>query len=60
VREIATAELGQVSERALTAILEQSQADDRMTGRKYYSARYLFKIIKQLRARREKENGKVH
>jgi len=60
VREIATAELGPLSERALAEILEQSQADDRMTRRKYYSARYLFKIIKQVRARRGNGSGKVH
>jgi hypothetical protein len=60
VREIATAELSQVSERAMATLLEQCQADDRVTRRKYYSARYLFKIIRQYRNSQGKGSRKVH
>jgi DNA transposition AAA+ family ATPase len=57
VREIANAELGPLSDPVMTIILKESRADDRQTGQKYFSARYLFKIIKQVRERRRKGNG---
>ena len=56
VRTIAAAELGQVPERTMEAVLEQSEATDRHARASYYSARYLFKVIAQVRRGREK-NG---
>lgn len=56
VREIATAELGLLPERMLKEILKQSEARDRQTRAVYYSVRYLFKIIAQVRRARAK-NG---
>ncbi len=56
VREIAAAELGPLNERTLKEILKQSVARDRQTRTDYYSARYLFKIIAQVRRARAK-NG---
>jgi len=52
VRKIAGEELGSISERVLTEVLKQSEADDRQLETKYYSARYLFKVIAQVRAKR--------
>jgi len=52
VRQIAGQELGKVSERVLAEILKQSEADDRRLRTKYYSARYLFKVLAQVRANR--------
>jgi len=52
VRKIAGEELGSVTERVLTEVLKQSEADDRQLETKYYSARYLFKVIAQVRAKR--------
>lgn len=58
VREIATAELGQLKERTLGEILKQSEARDRQTRTSYYSARYLFKVIAQIRRARAKNSIK--
>lgn len=62
VRTIAAAELGQVSERAMSAVLKESEARDRQTRATYYSARYLFKVIAQVRrarsSRAEPRDGK--
>lgn len=52
VREIVQAELGPLSERSLDALLAGCQADDRQTRSMYFSARYLFKAIAQIRERR--------
>jgi type II secretory pathway predicted ATPase ExeA len=60
VRQIATDELGSVNDAGLKAILKESEADDRRLRTKYYSARYLFKILAQVRAKRTKGNSKVH
>lgn len=49
VRDIAAAELGPLSERRLKLILKESEARDRQARKDYYSARYLFKVIKQVR-----------
>lgn len=58
VREIASAELGQVTERTHAEILKQSVARDRQTRADYYSARYLFKVLAQVRrARSSREHG---
>ena len=56
VREIAVIELGPLNERTLKEILKQSEAQDRQTRTTYYSARYLFKVIAQVRRVRAK-NG---
>lgn len=56
VREIAGTELGPLNERTLKEILKQSEARDRQTRTAYYSARYLFKVIAQVRQARAK-NG---
>jgi len=59
VREIAAAELGPLNERTLKEILKQSVARDRQARTDYYSARYLFKVIEQVRrARAIKGNRK--
>lgn len=58
VREITTAELGQVPARAHTEILKQSEAMDRQTRSSYYSARYLFKVIAQVRRARSKSGAR--
>jgi len=60
VRQIAAAELGDVNEAGLKAILKEGEADDRRLRTKYYSARYLFKILAQVRAKRTKGNSKIH
>lgn len=52
VQEIATKELGAVNEKGMAAILKESEADDRCLRAKYYSARYLFKVLAQVRAKR--------
>ena len=52
VRQIAGEELGSISKRAMTEVLKQSEADDRRLRAKYYSARYLFKVLAQVRANR--------
>jgi type II secretory pathway predicted ATPase ExeA/lambda repressor-like predicted transcriptional regulator len=54
VRSIAVAELGQLKERALSEILKQSETYDRQRRAKYFSARFLFKVIAQTRAARAK------
>ena len=56
VREIAVAELGPLNERTLKEILKQAEARDRQTRTGYYSARYLFKVIAQVRRARAR-NG---
>jgi len=58
VRSIAAAELGPVSERTQAEILKQSKARDRHTRADYYSARYLFKVIAQVRRAREKNGSR--
>jgi DNA transposition AAA+ family ATPase len=59
VREISQAELGPLGEKVLRQILEQSRAHDRHMRREYYSARYLFKVVGQVRRARG-GNGKFH
>ena len=56
VRDIAATELGPLNERSLKEILKQSEARDRQTRTAYYSARYLFKVITQVR-RAQAKNG---
>lgn len=58
VREIAAAELGPLKERTLKEILKQSVARDRQTRTDYYSARYLFKVIAQVRCARAKNGNR--
>ncbi len=53
VCEISAAELGAVSDRASAEILKACEARDQHQRRAYYSARYLFKVIAQVRARRK-------
>jgi DNA transposition AAA+ family ATPase len=55
VREIAQAELGPLGEKTLRQILEQSRARDRHMRREYFSARYLFKVLGQVRRARGKK-----
>jgi DNA transposition AAA+ family ATPase len=57
VRSIATTELGELKERALGEILNQSETYDRQRRAKYFSARFLFKVIAQTRAARAKNNS---
>jgi DNA transposition AAA+ family ATPase len=57
VRSIATAELGDLKERVISEILRQSETYDRHRRARYFSARFLFKVLAQTRAGHPKMNG---
>jgi DNA transposition AAA+ family ATPase len=57
VRTIATAELGELKERAISEILKQCETYDRQRRTKYFSVRFLFKVIAQTRTARAKTNS---